>query len=88
MVAAHDRLDVREALAQLDQAVRGDAAGFLTYEAAGAFGLPVQQSAPGLPLLCFGLFSPEQVEPLNRFPAVGGTSLQARLTSIDLSRMR
>ncbi|HVJ26351.1 MAG TPA: aminodeoxychorismate synthase component I [Vicinamibacterales bacterium] len=87
VIAAHDRLDVRDALAQIDQAVRGGAyaAGFVTYEAAGAFGLPVQQPTAGLPLLCFGLFSPEQVEPLNRFPAVGGASLGEWQPSIDHS---
>jgi len=85
VIAAHDRLDVREALAQIDQAVRGGAyaAGFVTYEAAGAFGLPVQQPTTGLPLLCFGLFSPEQVESLNRFPASGGASLGEWHPSID-----
>src|ERR671913_175780 len=85
VIAAHDRLDVRDALAQIDQAVRGGAyaAGFVTYEAAGAFGLPVQQATAGLPLLCFGLFSPEQVEPMNRFPAFGGASLGEWQPSID-----
>ena len=86
VIAAHDRLDVREALAQVDQAVRGGAyaAGFVAYEAAGAFGLPVRDSGTaGLPLLCFGLFSPEQVEPLNRFRATGGASLGEWHPSID-----
>ena len=85
VIAVHDRLDVREALAQVDHAVRGGAyaAGFLTYEAAGAFGLPVQAPSPGLPLLCFGLFAPEQVESLNRFPAAGGASLGEWHASID-----
>lgn len=85
VIAAHDPVDVREALAQVDQAVRGGAyaAGFLTYEAAGAFGLPVRQPAPGLPLVCFGLFAPEQVESLNRFPSAGGASLGGWRALID-----
>ena len=85
VIAAHDPLEVRDALAQVDHAVHAGAyaAGFLTYEAAGAFGLPVQQPAPGLPLLCFGLFAPEQVESLTRFPAAGFASLGDWTASID-----
>ncbi|MDQ3418555.1 MAG: aminodeoxychorismate synthase component I [Acidobacteriota bacterium] len=85
VIAAHDQLDVRDALAQIDHAVRGGAyaAGFVTYEAAGALGLPVQQPGAGLPLLCFGLFSPDQIESLNRFPAAGAASLGEWHPSID-----
>ncbi len=48
-----------------------------------AFGLPVQEAAPGLPLVCFGLFAPEQVESLTRFPAAGFASLGDWKASID-----
>lgn len=58
--------DVEPALGDVEKAVRDEgcyAAGYVTYEAAGAFGLPVQRRDPdGLPLLCFGLFSPWSVD--------------------------
>lgn len=85
IVATHDVADVRRALAEIDAAVRDGAyaAGFVTYEAAGAFGLPVQHPAPGLPLVCFGLFAPESLESLTRFPAEGDASLGEWQPSID-----
>lgn len=51
-------------LTQIEQAVAEQgltAAGFLAYEAAAAFGLDCHSLVPGLPLLWFGLFRPEQV---------------------------
>jgi len=55
--------DVVGCLRAVEERARRDgliAAGFVTYEAAAAFGLPVQASAPGgLPLVLFGLFRPE-----------------------------
>jgi len=58
--------EVAGCLAEVDHAVRRDgcyAAGFVTYEAAAAFGLPVHQPVPGaLPLVCFGLFHPSSVD--------------------------
>ena len=85
IVTVHDQAEVRAALAEVDQAVRSGAyaAGFLSYEAAAAFGLPVGEGSPGLPLLCFGLFTPEQVESLNRFPAHGDARLGPWQPSID-----
>lgn len=85
VVTAHDPGDVREALAEVDRAVRGGlyAAGFVTYEAAGAFGLPVRDTPPALPLVCFGLFPPENVDPLERFPASGHATLGEWQPSID-----
>lgn len=57
--------DVAECLAEVDGIVRRDgcyAAGFVTYEAAGAFGLPVHAPGnDGLPLVCFGLYQPDHV---------------------------
>ncbi len=57
--------DVEAALGDVERAVRDEgcyAAGYVTYEAAGAFGLPVRPRDPdGLPLVCFGLFSPGSV---------------------------
>ncbi len=58
--------EVEPALAEVDRAVRDEgyyAAGYVTYEASGAFGLPVQPHDPdGLALVCFGLFSPRSVD--------------------------
>jgi para-aminobenzoate synthetase/4-amino-4-deoxychorismate lyase len=65
VLTAHAADDVGGVLAEVDRAVRGErcyAAGFVTYEAAGAFGLPVKAPAPGgLPVACFGLFNPGDV---------------------------
>jgi para-aminobenzoate synthetase/4-amino-4-deoxychorismate lyase len=85
MITVHHALDVRGALTDIDQAVRGGAyaAGFVTYEAAGAFGLPVRDVAAGLPLVCFGLFAPEEVAPLVRLPAASHASLGEWQPSID-----
>ena len=62
--------DVRPLLEEVDQAVRRGlyAAGFVTYEAAAAFGLPVHAGTDGLPFACFGLFDAAAVETLARFP--------------------
>jgi para-aminobenzoate synthetase / 4-amino-4-deoxychorismate lyase len=70
VVATHVE-DVRRAVEEVDAAVAGGlyAAGFVTYEAAGAFGLPARDGRESLPLVCFGLFPPEQIETLSRFPA-------------------
>jgi para-aminobenzoate synthetase/4-amino-4-deoxychorismate lyase len=67
--------EVAGCLAEVDRAVRQDgcyAAGFVTYEAAAAFGLPAHERAPdGLPLVCFGLFKPESVSAERDLPAAG-----------------
>jgi para-aminobenzoate synthetase / 4-amino-4-deoxychorismate lyase len=57
--------EVAACLAEVERAVADGAyaAGFVTYEAAGAFALPVREPRPaGLPLVCFGLFSPQSVD--------------------------
>lgn len=71
VIRAFATTDVRTALDEVDAAVSGGmyAAGFVAYEAAGAFGLPVAPPPPGLPLVCFGLFTPANVETLARFPS-------------------
>ena len=72
--------EVRPLLSQVNEAVRGGlyAAGFVSYEAAAAFGLPVHAPARGaLPLACFGLFRAESVETLTRFPVEGVADLGA-----------
>lgn len=73
LIVALDPQDVRDALAQVDAAVRSGhyAVGLVTYEAAAAFDLPVKASTAALPLVCFGLFSADAVETLHRFPASG-----------------
>jgi para-aminobenzoate synthetase/4-amino-4-deoxychorismate lyase len=50
--------EVRPALRDLDDATRGGlwAAGFVSYEAAAAFGFAVRPPEPGLPLVWFGLY--------------------------------
>ena len=72
VLSARNPAGVPRLLEQVDAAVRDGlyAAGFVTYEAAGAFGLPVKDAGT-LPAACFGLFSPENVESLSRFPAEG-----------------
>ena len=67
--------EIPECLGRVDDRVRSQglyAAGFVTYEAAGAFGLPVHASAPqSLPLLWFGLYLAERVTAEGR-PRVAG----------------
>ncbi len=66
IVEATEIAQVADCLADVERAVRQDgcyAAGYLTYEAAAAFGLPAHDRLPdGLPLACFGLFNPRSVE--------------------------
>ncbi|MEX2663438.1 MAG: aminodeoxychorismate synthase component I [Vicinamibacterales bacterium] len=85
IITAHRAGDVRGALTDIDQAVRGGAyaAGFVTYEAAGAFGLPVREPAADLPLVCFGLFAPDSLESVARLPAATHASLGEWQPSID-----
>jgi para-aminobenzoate synthetase/4-amino-4-deoxychorismate lyase len=73
VVSARDAGAVRGALQDTDAAVRDGlyVAGFVAYEAASAFGLPVQPGSPDLPLVQFGFFTPDTVERLPRFPAHG-----------------
>lgn len=73
VVSARDAGEVRGALQDADTAVRDGlyVAGFVTYEAASAFGLPVQTGPVDLPLVQFGVFTPDTVERLPRFPAHG-----------------
>lgn len=65
IVEATEIDQVKDCLATVERAVQQDgcyAAGYLTYEAAAAFGLPAHDRRPdGLPLACFGLFSPRSV---------------------------
>lgn len=65
MLTARTAAEVRSCLAEIDLAVRDRgcyAAGFVTYEAASAFGLPTRTpAADGLPLVAFGLFERESV---------------------------
>ena len=68
MILAHDSADVERALGEVDDAVRGGsyAAGFVTFEASAAFGLPVGSGADGLPLVCFGVFDPRDVDSISQ----------------------
>ncbi|MEO5896239.1 MAG: aminodeoxychorismate synthase component I [Vicinamibacterales bacterium] len=77
--------DVASALGEVDEAVRSGlyAAGFVTYEAASAFGLAGKSPASELPLVCFGLFSPDNVETLARFPVGGEAAVGAWTPSVD-----
>ena len=81
--------EVVQCLRDVDRAVRRDgcyAAGFVTYEAAAAFGLPTQDASPddaGLPLVCFGLFAPDSVAPERSLPAGGSYQTGEWQPSID-----
>ena len=85
VIAARDHAQVRAALREVDQEVSHGryAAGFVTYEAAAAFGLPVHDAEDGLPCLCFGIFEADDVEHLLRLPATGEASFGAWHPSID-----
>ena len=85
VIRAHERNEVRDALHAVDDAVRRGryAAGFVTYEAASAFGLSTGPPAPGLPLLAFGLFDPENVDTLERLPSTGAATIGGWTPSLD-----
>jgi para-aminobenzoate synthetase/4-amino-4-deoxychorismate lyase len=85
VITARDSQDVRAVLQMVDDAVREGsyAAGFVTYEAAGAFGLPVRDVDGALPLVCFGIFPPDNVETLWRLPSSREATLGAWQPSID-----
>ncbi|MEN3338912.1 MAG: para-aminobenzoate synthetase / 4-amino-4-deoxychorismate lyase [Acidobacteriota bacterium] len=67
--------EVVAVLQEVERAVGADgcyAAGFVTYEAAAAFDLPVHSpEADGPPVVCFGLFSPRSVESETKLPPPG-----------------
>ncbi|MBA2257325.1 MAG: aminodeoxychorismate synthase component I [Acidobacteria bacterium] len=85
VVSTHAVVGVRTALAEVEAAVHSGlyAAGFVTYEASAAFGLPATvQHGPrcnmeqnGLPLVCFGLFDAESIETLAQLPQGGAAEL-------------
>ena len=85
IIEARDVTGVRKALRAVDEAVRAGsyAAGFVTYEAAAAFGLPVGPGDGRLPLVCFGIFAPDNSERLGRLPAAGTAEFGAWEPSID-----
>lgn len=85
VIRAHRGDEVRDALAAVDGAVRnGDyAAGFVTYEAASAFGLPVGAPAAGLPLVAFGIYEADTIETLHRLRSTGSATLGKWSPSID-----
>ncbi|MBA3296812.1 MAG: aminodeoxychorismate synthase component I, partial [Acidobacteria bacterium] len=85
VIRASESSEVRTALEDVDAAVSEGmyAAGYVAYEAAGAFGLPVGPPPRGLPLVCFGIFTPANVETLARFPAGGRSEVTEWLPSID-----
>jgi para-aminobenzoate synthetase/4-amino-4-deoxychorismate lyase len=67
--------EVAGCLSEVERAVAEDgayAAGFVTYEAAAAFDLPVRDPGPpGLPLVCFGIFNPRSVGAERATPRTG-----------------
>ena len=79
--------DVASCLAAVEAEARARecfAAGFVTYEAAGAFGLPVQPSTPNaLPLVCFGLFPADHVTPASALVRRGRHRIDSWHPSID-----
>ena len=74
ILTAYEAQDVLEQLHALEQAVEQEglfAAGFLTYEAAAAFGLAAYaRSSAALPLLWFGLYEAAKKSPCRRWPRV------------------
>jgi para-aminobenzoate synthetase/4-amino-4-deoxychorismate lyase len=87
ILQAHRPDDVAACLEDVDREVRARewfAAGFVTYEAAAAFGLPVQRpSSDGLPLVCFGLFPPDHVSTASAITPSGPHRLGGWQPSID-----
>lgn len=85
VIEAHEPGDVRKALRAVDEAVGAGsyAAGFVTYEAAAAFGLPAAAGDRRLPLVCFGIYPPGHVELLGRLPAAGAATFGSWEPSID-----
>jgi len=81
-----DPAQVRDYLRTIEERSRREglfAAGFVTYEAAGAFGLPAHASLrDGLPLLCFGLFNPDNVSTCADLPAQGSHDCGSWIPSI------
>src|SRR5688500_7362315 len=79
--------DVRTCLEEVDRAVARDgcyAAGFVTYEAAAGFGLPVHPpQSDGLPLVCFGLYAPDRVTSQPRPRPAGPYETGPWIPSID-----
>lgn len=78
--------EVAGCLAEVERAVADGAyaAGFVTYEAAAAFALPVREpGSAGLPLVCFGLFSPQSVDSERALPRTGAYDTGEWQPSID-----
>jgi para-aminobenzoate synthetase/4-amino-4-deoxychorismate lyase len=90
VIRATSASDVASALSDVDAAVRSGlyAAGFVTYEAAAAYGLPVKTATGDLPLVSFGLFAPDDVETLSRFPDGGEARVGAWTPSVDRETYR
>ena len=85
VVIAREPARVPDALAEVDAAVRDGsyAAGFVTYEAAAGFGLPVREPDTRLPLVCFGLFNEHGIENLARLPPASAGALGEWTPSVD-----
>lgn len=85
MVTAMEPGEVRPALAAVDREVaRGAyAAGFVAYEASAAFGLPCLPQAGSLPLVCFGIFEPLQIDTVEKLPRGGPVRLSPWHPSIE-----
>ncbi len=82
--------DVSRCLAEVDEAVRRTghtAAGFVSYEAAAAFGLPVRAFSPDAPpLVWFGLFAPAHVATHEHLEPGDGYHVGPWQASIDRRR--
>lgn len=79
--------DVIACLAEADDRVRREqlfAAGFVSYDAAAGFDLPVAAADPaGPPLVCVGLFQPDSVSTLAKLPEGSGHQIGEWTPSID-----
>jgi para-aminobenzoate synthetase/4-amino-4-deoxychorismate lyase len=85
VILARDTTEVGRALGEVDDAVGHGyyAAGFVTYEGAAAFGLPVRRETLDLPLAAFGVYAAENVEALARFPVHGACETGQWSPSVD-----
>lgn len=80
----HDQVAATIARAEVLALERGAyAVGIVTYEAGGAWGLPVRAAAPGLPLAWFGLYDAGRVTKADEPPRTSGYRVAGLKPSVD-----
>lgn len=91
VLQADDVGAVRRTLVDVEQLTRDrglHAVGFVTYEAAGAFGLPVPTAQRGLPLVWFALFDSAHVTALDAPPPGDGYAVDGIEPALDRAGFR